>query len=146
VIGQCLACSCCAGCGICRQVFDKGEVQSLCRFAGYTKAQLQTFCSTRFSSFAILINSLQKHRETLASAVMSPQYACAAAKSLRHAQWTPPENDVHVDLERAEMTIEGMEVGLFNSRALPPQVVGTKKYARIYQDVLSPRYWEALQV
>jgi hypothetical protein len=69
----------------------------------------------RFSSFAILINSLQKHRETLASAVMAPQCACAAAKSLRHVLWTPPEDDVHVDLERAEKTIEGMEVGLFNS-------------------------------
>jgi hypothetical protein len=148
VIDQCLACSCCASGGICRQVFDQGEVQPFCscRFASYTKAQLQTFCLTRFSPFAILINSLQKYRKTFASAVTAPQYACAAAKSLRHELWTPPKDDVHVDLERAEKRIEGMEVGLLNLRALPPQIVGTKKYARIYQDVLSLRYWEALQV
>ena len=60
--------------------------------------------------------------------------------------WTPPEHDLHADLERAEEAIEGMEVGRYNSRALPPQLIGTKKYARIYQDLLFPRYCDALEV
>jgi hypothetical protein len=91
VIDQSLACSCCASWGICRQVFDQGENQPLCscRFASYTKVQLPTFCLTCFSLFAILINSLQKHRETLASAVTaalaSTVTSCCPRKSMRRA-------------------------------------------------------------
>jgi hypothetical protein len=39
-----------------------------------------------------------------------------------------------------------LETGLFNTRAPPPELAGCKKYATIYMNIMSPRFWEALQV
>jgi len=116
------------------------------RFASYAQAQLQTFGKTRFSSFAILISSLQRHQDTLERATNSPQYAALASKALKRVAWQPDEDDSHKDLEAVEALMADRETGLFNTRALPIELLGTKKYARIYQDIHSKRYWEALQV
>jgi hypothetical protein len=40
--------------------------------------------------------------------------------------------------------MEAMEVGLFNKLSVPPQLIGCKKSAITYQDIMSPRFFEAL--
>jgi hypothetical protein len=127
--------------------FDQVKCDAdVCRNADSPKAQLQTFGKTRFSSFAILIQSLQLHRVTLEDCVKAPQYATSAAKALRRGVYTPPEEEGPKDLVEAEAQLEGMECGLYNTRAVPDSLAGNQKYARIYLDVTSPRFWDALQV
>ena len=106
---------------------------------------MQTFGKTRFSSFCILIASLQMHHTTLDAAVRTDLYVAHVRKAIKRGTCGPlvglPEQ-----LQEAEDAMADMETGLYNSRALPDQYVGLRKYAVIYQDVLSQRYWDALQV
>lgn len=85
---------------------------------------------------------------TLSQAVSSPQYVVAATKALsrKGGVYTPPEDDLPHDLKAADKDMAEMEVGLFNTRAVPSQLQGCKKYAIIYQDIMSPRFFEALKV
>lgn len=101
---------------------------------------------TRFSSFAILIESLQKHHPTLDKAVKSQLFMTTARKAARQRVWSPPGDDLPKDLLKAERIMEEMEQGLFNSRAVPDALIDLKKYAVIYQDITSQRFWDALGV
>lgn len=60
--------------------------------------------------------------------------------------YTQTEEELPHDLEAADREMEGMEIGLFNTRAVPPQLQGCKKYAIVYQDIMSSHFFEALQV
>jgi hypothetical protein len=64
------------------------------RFASYAQAQLQTFGKTRFSSFAILISSLQRHQDTLELATKPPT--------------TPAESLVQVQASVAKRADDGL--------------------------------------
>jgi hypothetical protein len=120
----------------------------MCRWAPRPTSQLQIFSKTRFSSFSILIESLQLYRPTLEQAVKTPQYATHAAKALKKPPYIPPDDDTPKDLREAEQQMADLETGLFNTRAPPPaaELAGCKKYATIYMNIMSPRFWEALQV
>ena len=78
----------------------------------------------------------------------SPQYAIAASKAVSKpgSVYIPDEGELPHDLENADRDMVAMEVGLFNTRAVPLELQGCKKYAVMYQDIMSPRFFEALQV
>jgi hypothetical protein len=57
-----------------------------------------------------------------------------------------PEGELPHDLEAADRELADMEQGLFNTRAVPEPLVGCKKYAVIYQNVTSLRFFDALTV
>jgi hypothetical protein len=51
--------------------------------------------------------------------VKAPQYATSAAKALRRGVFIPAEEEGPKDLVEAEAQLEGMECGLYNTRAVP---------------------------
>jgi hypothetical protein len=100
---------------------------------------------TRFSSFAILIESLQRHHKIIERAVKSPAYVLAARKALKRGVWTPTEDDHGALLKAAEGAM--MEDGSpYNTGLIPLELTGLQKYSTIYQDVISQTFWDALQV
>jgi hypothetical protein len=105
-------------------------------------------CGARRGSFFELIISLHRRSATLTQTVCCPQYATAAAKALsRNAGvYCPPEDDLPQDLQAADREMEVVEMGLFNIRSLPPRLTGCKKYAIVHQDIMSSRFFEALQL
>jgi hypothetical protein len=122
-----------------------------CRFCDTPKARLQTFCKTRFSGIKVLLHSQQKYRSSLEDAVRSPKYAALVKRAMKKGSESqrcpmPDEFDVPKELQAAERNLKNMEFGLYNTRAVPNALIGTKKFARVYWDVTSPRYWEAAQV
>jgi hypothetical protein len=117
-----------------------------CRHVKGDKPQIQLNGKTRFSSFAVLIESLQRHHHTLYNVVTSPAYARAAGKAAKKGVWVPPDDDVPFDLQRAEQILEDAETGLYNARAMPATLTGLKKFAVVYQDVTCQRFWDALEV
>ena len=117
-----------------------------CSFSESPIGQLQLWCKTRFSFFSELVHSLQRHRETLQSAVRSAAYATAASKTQRRATHAESEGELPHDPQAADRELEDMETGLFNTRAVPHALIGSKKYAIIHQIVTSSRFFEALAV
>jgi hypothetical protein len=89
---------------------------------------------------------MQLYRPTLEQAVKTPQYATHATKALKKPPYTPPDDDTPKDLREAEQQMADLETRLFNTQAPPPELAGCKKYATIYMNITSPRFWEALQV
>lgn len=126
--------------------FVAGNLTMPCRYSESPIGQLQLWCKTRFSSFSGLIQSLQRHRETLVSAVTSAPFAAAAHKAIGRTPFVEPEGELPRDLEAADAELADMEQGLFNTRAVPANLVGCKQYAVVYQNVMSPRFYEALAV
>jgi hypothetical protein len=47
----------------------------------------------------------------------------------------PDEFDVPQELQAAERNLKDMEFGLYNTRAVPNPLIGTKKFAPVYLDV-----------
>lgn len=82
----------------------------------------------------------------LERAVESSEYSEISAKASRTRVWTPPEDDLPNELRLQDEELEKMEQGLYNTRPPPTALIGYGKYAVVYQDVKSPRFWEALQV
>jgi hypothetical protein len=117
-----------------------------CRYADNSKSQLQTFGKTRFSFFRILIESLQVHHTTLDTVVRTELYVAHARKALKRGTRGPPEEELPQQLQEAEDAMAGMKKGLYNTRVLPDRYIGLRKYAVIYQDILSQRFWDALEV
>ena len=150
LVENCMLYSTCSSvCTVCRAVvftFCSWSIITRCRFAEDSKSQLQTFGKTRFSSFRILIQSLQLHHTTLDAAVRTDLYAAHARKAVERGTRGPPEEELPQQLQEAANAMEDMKTGLYNTRALSIQYVGLRKYAVIYQDVLSQRLWDALQV
>jgi hypothetical protein len=100
---------------------------------------------TRFSSFAILIESLQRHHKIIERAVKSPAYVLAARKALKRGVWTPTEDDHGALLKATEEAM--MEDGSpYNTGRIPLELNGPQKYRTIYQDDISQTFWDALQV
>jgi hypothetical protein len=62
---------------------DKQLLAPGIQLSGGSKAQLQMYGKTRFSSFAILIESLQRQHQIIERAVKSPAYVLAARKALK---------------------------------------------------------------
>jgi hypothetical protein len=116
------------------------------RYSENPASQLQLFGKTRFASFSILIGSLIRYRDVLEKAVKSKDYVLYAKKATRKGVWMPPDEDMPRDLADAERDLPEMEMGLFNTRAVPIDLIGTKKYATIFLDITSLRFWEALAV
>lgn len=67
-------------------------------------------------------------------------------KAHKRGTRAPPEDDLPQQLQDAEQAMQNMEIGLFNSRAVPDELIGLGKYAVVYQDILSQRFWDALAV
>jgi hypothetical protein len=82
----------------------------------------------------------------LEKAVSSKDYVLSAKKATREGVWMPSDDDLPRDLADAEKGLADMEIGLYNTRAVPVDLVGTKKYATIFLDITSKRFWEALVV
>jgi hypothetical protein len=124
---------------------------SFCRYCDSPKARLQTFCKTRFSGIKVLLDSLQKYRGSLENAVRAQKYATLVKRAMKkgsESQRCPMDDDHNVpkELQAAEKNLRNMEVGLYNTKAVPDPLIGTKKYARIFLDITSARYWEAAKV
>jgi hypothetical protein len=102
----------------------------------------------------VLLRSLLKYRTVLHNAVNSPHYIQRVLKTCKgkrqQREWEEARDDELQLLLNAEEQIEAdpdqNERGLWNDKPLPAELIGTKKYARIYQDVNSQRFWEAVQV
>jgi hypothetical protein len=110
------------------------------------KPQIQLNGKTRFSSFAVLIESLQRHHHTLDTVISSPAYARAAGKAAKKGVWVPPDDDVPFDLQHAEKILEDAETGLYNVRAMPATLTRLNKFTVVYQDITCQRFWDALEV
>jgi hypothetical protein len=97
----------------------------------------------------VLLDSLVKYRSQLHNAVSSERYAELAKIGMKNGRNNAQhhhDDDAPKELQDAEMQITDMEVGLYNNRGVPPALLGTKRFARVYQDITSLRYWEAVQV
>jgi hypothetical protein len=117
-----------------------------CRRVKGDKTQVQLNCKTRFSSYAVFIESLQRHHSTLHTVVTSLAYAHTAGKAGKKGVWMPPDEDVPFDLQHAEQIVENAEIGLYNVRTMPATLAGLKKFAVVYQDITFQRFWDALEV
>jgi hypothetical protein len=126
----------------------------LYRFTDTQVAQLQNFSQTRFSGIAVLLRSLLKYRTPLNDAVNSPHYIQRVLKTCKRKkqqrEWEETRDEELQLLLEAEEQIEAdpnkNEAGLWNDKPLPAELIGTKKFARIFQNVNSKRFWEATQV
>jgi hypothetical protein len=96
---------------------------------------------TRFSSLAILIESLQRHHKIIERAVKSPAYVLTACKALKRGVWTPTEDDHGALLKAAEEAII-KDGSPDNTRLIPLELTGLQKYRTIYQDDISQTFWE----
>jgi hypothetical protein len=116
------------------------------RHAPSPKAQLQLFVKTRFSSMCLLIESLLKYKEVLLAAVNCVEYAKASAKAQRRKLQGPSYEESPEALREHEEELETLETGLYNTKAPPVALRGLQKYAVVFLDVTSLRFWAALQV
>jgi hypothetical protein len=116
------------------------------RYVKGDKTQIQLNGKTRFSSDAVLIESLQQHHNTLYTVVTSLAYVHTAGKAEKKGVWMPPDDDVPFDLRHAERIMEKAETGLCNVRTMPAALTGLKKFSVVYQDFTCHRFWDALQV
>jgi hypothetical protein len=110
-----------------------------CRHLKGDKTQIQFNGKTCFSSYAVLIESLQRHHNTLYTVVTSLAYAHTARKAAKKGAWIPPDDDVPFDLQHAERIVENAETGLYNVRTMPATLTGLKKFAVVYQDITCQR-------
>jgi hypothetical protein len=98
----------------------------------------------------VLLESQVKYRTALTGSVESQTYAQLVKSAVKNARklTSAPDafDDAPKELRDAEMQIHDMEQGLYNTRAVPADLVGTKRFARVYLDVTSLRYFEAIQV
>jgi hypothetical protein len=117
-----------------------------CRHVKGDKTQIQLEGKTRFSSYAVLIESLQRHHDTLCTVATSLAYAHTAGGAAKKGVWMPPDDDVPFDLQHAERIVEKAETGLYSVRTMPATLAGLKKFAFVYQDITCQRFWDALQV
>jgi hypothetical protein len=118
----------------------------ICREAVSPTSQLQMYGKTRFQYFAVLLRSLAHHHDALHNSVTSPSYAHIAAKALKKGIYIPEDDDANPHLAAAEMSMQGAEVGLYNTRAPPAPLLGLGKYTVIFLDITSQRFWDACQV
>ena len=119
----------------------------MCRYAPIAHAQLQMFVKTRFASFAQLLHSLLQYKDALLEAVKTPQYAAQAALAMRRGRiHGEDDDDGPEELRLLEQQLAQLETGLFNTKAPPTVLQGTKKFATVYLDLTSPRFWEAIRV
>jgi hypothetical protein len=107
---------------------------------------------TRFSSFAILIESLQRHHKIFERAVKSPAYMLAARKALKRDVWIPTLECKHhasvlllTEDDRGALLKAAKEAMMddrspYNTRLIPLELTGLQKYSVIYQDVISQMF------
>jgi hypothetical protein len=130
----------------CHIVKFSRNVLRVCRYSENPASQLQLFGNTQFSSLSILIGSLTRYRDVLEKAVKSKDYVLYAKKATHKGVWMLPDEDKPRDQADAERDLPEMEMGLFNTIAVPIDLIGTKKYATTFLDITSLRFWEALAV
>jgi hypothetical protein len=113
--------------------------------SGGSKAQLQMYGKTRFSSIAILIESLQRYHKIIERTVKAPAYVLAARKALKRGVWTPTEDDHGVLLKAAEEAMME-DRSPYSTGLIPFELAGLQKCSTIHQDVIFQTFWDALQV
>jgi hypothetical protein len=115
-----------------------------CRFTRNALSQLQLPVLTRFSSNALMIQSLIRHKDAILKAVASEDFVQAAVKAAKKApRDTPSEEGVHPALAEAEELLQEGD-SLFNKASCPSELSG--RFAGVWKNVNSAEFWAALQV
>jgi hypothetical protein len=115
------------------------------RFTQSALSQLQLPVLVRFSSYAIMLQSLLKYRSELVSAVATEEFLTAANKATkRNKGFQPPLEQVHEVLLVAEEELERDELHSFDDRRAPAELTG--RWKRVYQAVMSDAFWDAAEV
>jgi hypothetical protein len=129
--------------GVCVSIKD----QCLCcRFTDSALSQLQLPVLVRFSSYAIMLESMLKYRHALVSAVLSEDFLVASSKAFKRRKNTgcaPPSEQVHEVLLAAEEELE--QDGEQSFQRTTPDELCTP-WARVYQAVLSEDFWLSAEV
>jgi hypothetical protein len=98
----------------------------------------------RFSSYAIMLQSLLKYRSELGFAVTTEESLTAASKaSMRNKGLQPPYEEVHEVLLVTEEELDRGDKHIFGCSA-PSELTG--KWKRVYQAVMSEEFWHAAEV
>jgi hypothetical protein len=115
------------------------------RFTQRALSQLQLPVLVRFSSYAIMLQSLLKYRSELVSAVATEEFLTAANKATkRNKAFQPPLEQVHEVLHVAEEELERDELHSFDDRRAPAELAG--RWKGVYQAVMSEPFWDAAEV
>jgi hypothetical protein len=117
-----------------------------CRFTDSALSQLQLLVLVRFSSYAIMPESMLKYRHALVSAGLFEDFLVPSSKAFNRRKDTgfvPPSEQVHEVLLAAEEELEQDGKHSFQ-RTTPDELCG--RWARVYQAVLSEDFWLAAEV
>jgi hypothetical protein len=115
-----------------------------CRFTRSALSQLQLAVLSRFSSNALIVQSLIRHKDAILEAVASEDFVQAAVKAAKKApRDTPSDEDVHPALAAAEELLQKGD-SLFNKASCPSELSGG--LAVVWKNVNSAEFWAALQV
>jgi hypothetical protein len=115
-----------------------------CRFTRNALSLLQLPVLTRFSSNALMIQSLVRHKDAILKAIASEDFVQAAVKAAKKApRDTPSEEGVHPALAEAEELLQGGD-SLFNKASCPSELSG--RFAGVWKNINSAEFWAALQV
>jgi hypothetical protein len=129
--------------GICVSIID----QCLCcRFTASALSQLQLPVLERFSSYAIMLESMLKYRHALVSALLSEDFLVASSKAFkrwRDTGFVSPSEQVHEVLLAAEEELEQDGEHSFQCTT-PDELCG--RWACVYQAVLSEDFWLAAEM
>jgi hypothetical protein len=100
----------------------------------------------RFSSYAIMLESMLKYRHALVFAVLSEDFLVASSKAFKRRKDTgfvPPSEQVFEVLLAAEEELEQDGEHSFQ-RTTPDELCD--QWAHVYQAVLSEDFWLAAEV